>query len=44
MAYPLDSGEYFLDCDSSDYALGRVLSQLQGSEEKVIAYGSKMLN
>ena len=24
MAYPLDSGEYFLDCDSSDYALGGV--------------------
>ena len=44
MAYPLDTGEYFLDCDSSDYALGGVLSQVQGGEEKVIAYGSKMLN
>ena len=44
MAYLLDSGEYFLDCDSSDYALGGVLSQMQGGEEKVIAYGSKMLN
>ena len=44
MAYPLDTGEYFLDCDSSDYAIGGVLSQIQGGEEKVIAYGSKMLN
>ena len=44
MAYPLDSWEYFLDCDSSDYAIGGVLSQMQGGEEKVIAYRSKMLN
>ena len=44
MAYPLDSGEYFLDCDASDYCIGGVLSQIQDGEEKVIAYGSKMLN
>ena len=44
MAYPLDAGDYVLDCDSSDYALGGVISQIQGGEEKVIAYGSKMLN
>lgn len=44
MAYPLDKGEYFLDCDASDYAIGGVLSQIQGGEEKVISYGSKMLN
>ena len=30
MAYPLDTGEYFLDCDSSDYAIDGVLSQIQG--------------
>ena len=28
MAYPLDTGEYILDCDSSDYAIGGVLSQI----------------
>ena len=44
MAYPLDIGDYILDCDASDYALGGVLSQIQNGEEKVIAYGSKMLN
>ena len=32
------------DYDSSDYAIGGVISQVQGGEEKVIAYGSKMLN
>ena len=32
MAYPLDTGEYILDCDSSDYAIGGVLSQIQGGE------------
>lgn len=44
MAYPLDVGEYFLDCDSSDHAIGGVLSQIQGGEERVISYGSKILN
>ena len=44
MAYPLDEGEYFLDCDASGYAIGGVLSQMQDGVERVIAYGSKMLN
>ena len=44
MAYPLDTGEYILDCNSSDYAIGGLLSQIPGGEEKVISYGSKILN
>ena len=44
MAYPKDVGEYFLDCDSSDHAIGGVLSQIQEGKERVIAYGSKILN
>ena len=44
MAYPLDEGGYFLDCDASGYAIGGVLSQMQDGVERVIAYGSKMLN
>ena len=30
MAYPLDSGKYILDCDSSDYALGGFKSDARG--------------
>ena len=44
MAYPKDVGEYFLDCDSSDHAIGGVLSQIQEGKERVIAYGSNILN
>ena len=44
MAYPKDVGEYFLDCDSSDHAIGGVLSQIQEGKERVIAYGSRILN
>ena len=44
MAYPFDSWEYLLDCNSSAYALGRVLSQMHGVKEKVLVYGSKMLD
>ena len=44
MAYPKDIGEYFLDYDSSDHAIGGVLSQIQEGKERVIAYGSKILN
>lgn len=44
IAYPLDEGEYMLDCDASDYAIGGVLCQVQDGIEKVIAYGSKVLN
>ena len=44
LAFPRCSGTFVLDCDSSSYAFGGVLSQLQYGEEKVIAYASRRLN
>jgi hypothetical protein len=38
LAYPLNDGEYILDTDASDEAIGVVLSQIQNRTEKVIAY------
>lgn len=43
LAYPREEGEYILDTDASNFAIGCVLSQVQDGEEKVIAYGSKAL-
>lgn len=43
LAYPLDEGDYILDTDASDMAIGGVLSQIQNGTEKVIAYGSRSL-
>ena len=44
MAYPTDDGEYTLDCDACDLSIGAVLSQHQGGQDRVIAYGSRTLN
>ncbi|XP_071144097.1 uncharacterized protein [Mytilus edulis] len=44
MAFPRDEGEYYLDTDACDTAIGAVLSQIQDGTLKVIAYGSRTLN
>src|SRR6266516_3741743 len=44
VAMPSDEGEYRLDTDASNFAIGAVLSQVQNGDEKVIAYASRMLN
>ena len=43
LSYPMDEGEWVLDTDASDVALGCVLQQRQNGELKVIAYSSKTL-
>jgi transposase InsO family protein len=43
LAMPRDEGQYLLDTDSSDFAIGAVLSQIQDNEERVIAYASRHL-
>jgi len=43
LAAPLESGQYWLDTDASDTALGAVLQQMQNGELKVIAYASRVL-
>lgn len=43
-AYPdIDAGEFILDTDASAFAIGSVLSQVQGGKERVIAYESRTL-
>jgi transposase InsO family protein len=44
LAMPQDEGQYRLDTDASDDAIGAVLSQIQNGEERVIAYASRLLN
>ncbi len=44
VAMPDDVGEYVLDTDASNLAIGAVLSQVQEGQEKVIAYASRTLN
>ena len=43
MAYPTDTGEFLLDTDASDCAIGAVLSQDHGSVFKAVAYASRSL-
>ena len=44
LAYPLPEGDYILDTDASNVAIGGILSQVQDGEERVIAYSSKKLD
>ena len=44
LGFPRDTGRYILDCDSSDFAMGAVLSQEQEGKEVVLAYSSKSLS
>ena len=44
LALPIDEAPYILDTDSSNFAIGAVLSQVQGGEERVIAYASRHLS
>ena len=44
LAFPNSKDMFVLDCDASQLGIGGVLSQVQNSEEKVIAYASHTLN
>ena len=44
LGMPRDEGEFRLDTDASNDAIGAVLSQVQDGEEKVIAYASRLLS
>ena len=44
LAMPNDSGEFVLDTDACDRAIGAVLSQIQDGEERVIAYAGRALD
>jgi len=42
LALPSDEGQFVLDCDASDLAIGAVLSQVQNGEERPICYASQL--
>ena len=42
LALPADEGQFILDCDASDHAIGAVLSQVQNGEERPILYASQL--
>jgi len=44
LSFPFGDGKFILDTDASNIGIGAVLSQIQGEEEKVIAYFSRVLN
>ncbi len=44
LAIPTRTGEFILDTDASDKAIGAELLQVQNGEERVIAYGSYTLS
>ena len=43
LSLPMDEGDYILDTDASNYAIGAVLQQVQDGVERVLAYGSRLL-
>ena len=43
LAFPMETGDYILDTDASNFGLGGVLSQIQNDVECVIAYCSRAL-
>lgn len=44
LAFPIAEEPFILDTDASDVAIGAVLSQVQGDNERVIAYASRSLS
>ena len=42
LALPNDEGQFILDTDASDKAIGAVLSQIQNGEERPICYASQL--
>src|SRR6266516_7053 len=44
LAMPADEGDFRLDTDASNDSIVAVLSQIQGGEERVIAYASRRLS
>ena len=44
LSYPMNDGEFILDCDASDSGIGGVLSQVQHGKEKPVCYASKKLD
>ncbi len=43
LAYPDHEGEFIVDMDASNYAIGTILSHVQDGKERVIMYASKGL-
>ena len=43
LAFPMETGQYILDTDASNFGLGGVLSQTQDDVECVVAYCNRAL-
>ena len=44
LGYPSPDGQFILDTDASNFAVGAVLSQMQDGVERVLAYYSRSLD